>query len=79
MLSEMEVASVLHNHRVWLKHLFAVQHFRKHNLDWKNKRVALSQHDVHIQHENNGVQSAVRIKNVHVDFLHEKKSIRHVE
>lgn len=48
LLSEMEVASVLQDHRVWLKHLFA-------NRDLKSKRVALSQHNIHIQHQNNGV------------------------
>ncbi len=35
-----------HNHRDWLKHLFAVRMFGKINLDPKNKTVAFSQRDI---------------------------------
>lgn len=71
----MEVASALHNHCVWLKHLFAVQNFRKTNLDLKNKSVALSQHDIHIQRENNCVQSAARKTFTRTFFAWKKKSM----
>ncbi len=49
-----------HKHRDWLMDLLTVRMFGRIDLNPKNKRFALSQHDIHILCENTHAHSAVQ-------------------